>query len=134
VDALSENGPDDLKRSIHRRVTHPLGKPRIEDAIHPGAVDLIQMLATCESIEPAQVHLVCLNRRLVARFLQPANDRIVPCAAWSFTERRDAPRFGLQPVMELLREGSIGSPSRLAYSQSIGTDEVDPPDAAASAK
>ena len=68
------------------------------------------------------------DRGLVGSILQRANDSVMPFATWLLSELRDTPRLCFQLVLEFLREDFVGSPSRLAYSLSSGTEEVDLPD------
>ena len=96
--------------------------------------DGLKLLPTKEPVEPAQVRLIGLDGGLVRSLFQPSDNRFIPGPARSLPELGDAPQLSLQLVVEFLREGFVASPSRAAYSFSIGSDNVDPPDCTTFAK
>jgi hypothetical protein len=130
VNALPENGPQNLQGPVYRRIAYTFRKTRIRNTVYERAADIVQLFTAKETIKPAQVRLVGLNRRLVTRVLQPPHHRFIPGPATPFTQPVDAPRFRFQLVVELLREVLIGSSRRLAYSLPALGNEVDPPDTA----
>ena len=78
VDALAQNRPQQLQRSIYRRITAPLRELRVRDPIDERAADVLQVLAAQELIEPTKLGDIFLGRRLVRMFLEPAQPKQVP--------------------------------------------------------
>ena len=64
--------------------------------------DGIEGLVAKVRIEPSEMHLVRLDRRLVRLLLQPPHDRVVPSAAWLLPKLGDPPQLVLEPVVKLL--------------------------------
>ena len=80
------------------------------------------------------MRFIRLDRGLVRSLFQPSYNRFIPSPARFLPELGDAPQLSFQLVVEFLREGFVSSPSRAAYSFSIGSDNVDPPDCTTFAK
>src|ERR1019366_5438793 len=99
--------------------------------IDQGSVDSLQLSTGQKPIEPTQLCLISLVRRLMALLVEPTNRCVLPDASRSVAKPLEPPDFALQLIVQLLRLGFVAGFSRSSYSPAIGRNEVNPPDRSA---
>ena len=81
--------------------------------VDQGAIYLVKVLAAQVGIEPSELCLVALVSGPVLCLLNPAQDSFFPKMPRLYAEALLFPSSGLEPVVDLLRLASVGSPSAL---------------------